>query len=75
MIYTTEKKAKQYGFTHHGRYYGVPVWIALSDEPTVTAKFAPFNYLVELFSYMEELLSPLVRLEGGYQFWIGRPIE
>lgn len=28
----TEKQAKQNGFTHHGSYYGIPLWMSDDDQ-------------------------------------------
>lgn len=56
--YMTEKEALSHGFTHHGRYYGIPVW--MSDKvgcPAVVAKWAPMELVMSLFHVIEGLMQ------------------
>jgi len=73
--YTTEKQAKINGFTHHGSYYGIPIWInAESEMPEVMAKFLPFELFFFIFSQIELLLIRLTNMDG-FMFKIGKPIK
>lgn len=60
--YMTEKEALKAGMTHHGSYYGIPLWMGEidSDAPFVFAKWAPLDLLIGLFSMIEGLIFPLV---------------
>ena len=43
--YMTERQAKANSFTHHGSYYGIPVWIGdPHGEFRVATKWAPFEF-------------------------------
>ena len=45
--YMTERQAKANSFTHHGSYYGIPVWIGdPHGEFRVATKWAPFEFLM-----------------------------
>jgi hypothetical protein len=60
--YSTASEAKGLGCTHHGSYYGIPVWMGDidSEAPLVFAKWAPLEPLILVFSHIEGLLFPLV---------------
>jgi hypothetical protein len=60
--YTTAKEAKAHSCTHHGSYYGIPLWMGDidSEAPLVFAKWAPLDHLITVFSYVEGLLFPIV---------------
>ncbi len=70
--YMSKKKAIEEGFTNHGKYYGIPVYIRNDVEFEVNAKWYPMNYLVEFLAYLEMLLGPYVRPEQeGFKFLMG----
>lgn len=54
--YITEKEAFELGFTHHGKYYGIPIWCAPENDMMVATKFFPFEYLMTAFCYIEGFL-------------------
>lgn len=47
--YITEKKAKTEGFTHHGSYYGIPIWMgnieAEDGAPSSPPSGRPWSWL------------------------------
>lgn len=76
----TAKQAKGQGFTHHGKYFGIPVWIGGledSDGLLVAAKWAPLECLMSLFHGIEGLLRDIFFPddEPCFQFLMGREIE
>lgn len=78
--YMTAAKAKAAGFTHHASYYGIPVWMGDVDSegPVVAAKWAPLDYLMELFCCVEGLLFQIVHgadAEPCFMFKLGKEIE
>ena len=60
--YTTKREAIQHGCTHHGSYYGIPLWMGDvdSDAPLVFAKWAPLDLLILPMSVIERLVFPFV---------------
>lgn len=77
--YTTKAEAIAAGCTHHGSYYGIPLWMGDvdSDCPLVFAKWAPLEWLMMGFTYIECLLWPLVHDPDaplGFLFKIKGPI-
>lgn len=78
--YTTAKMAKGLGCTHHGSYYGIPIWMGDidSEAPLVFAKWAPLDLLMLAFSWIEGLLFPLVHgpeAQPMFMFKVGSEIE
>lgn len=75
--YTTEKAAKAEGFTHHGSYHGLPIWLGHpeSEAPMMAAKWAPLEYLIPLWSCMEGLCSILLNREPMFMIKVGPRIE
>lgn len=59
--YITEKEASAEGFTHHGRYFGIPVWIAPDNQDfTVAAKWAPLEYVMTAVLHLERFVRPII---------------
>lgn len=78
--YMTEKQALKHGFSHHGSYYGIPIWIGgiESGGPMVAVKWAPFDFLMDVASVIEGVLFPLVHGaddEPHFMFKVNREIE
>lgn len=73
--YMTEQQAKQQGFTHHGSYFGIPIWISDEDCPMVAAKWAPMEYVMTLFHYIEGAMRSMLSYEPSFQFTIKGPIK
>lgn len=75
--YIQEAQAKAEGFTHHGLYYGLPIWIALNtDEPMVAAKVVWLDWLIPIISTIENIVRSIMRPgdESGFMFTITREI-
>lgn len=80
--YMTEREALSQGFTHHGSYYGIPCWIGdlsgqFDDRMLVAAKWAPMEYLMTVFHYLEVNLRVL-KFPGEppcFQFKVGELIR
>ena len=76
--YMTKREALANGFTHHGSYYGIPLWLApYNPDFPVAAKWAPLEWLMSAFTFIEQTISSLVfpNDEPAFQFGIGEPIE
>lgn len=75
--YISEKEAALEGFTHHGWYYGIPIWIAPDHEDClVSVKWTPLEYVFDTFPMIEMLLRPLLYPDGeqGFQYKVGKEI-
>lgn len=76
--YMTAKEAKAEGFTHHGNYYGIPIWIGYVDTatPMVATKHAALEPLMTLFHMIEGLVGGLfLNREPAFLFQVGAPID
>lgn len=77
--YMTAKEAKAQGFTHHGKYFGIPVWIGNPerDGMLVATKWAPLEYLMTLFHAIEGLMRATLYPEDepAFQFQVGPKID
>jgi len=71
--YLTEKEAKEHGFTHHGSYFCIPLWMTDEEEPMVATKFEWMEPLMDVFHHIEGLLRSVFYpgSEPGFQFKIG----
>jgi hypothetical protein len=75
--YMTAKEALASGFTHHGKYFGIPVWVGNpGEEMLVAAKWAPMEYLMTAFHHIEGFMRSVLFPEDEpmFQFLIGPPI-
>jgi hypothetical protein len=75
--YMTAKKALENGFTHHGKYYGIPIWVAPDKDFMVATKWAPMEYVMTAFHYFEGFLSDMFfpDSEPTFQFLLGPEIR
>jgi hypothetical protein len=77
--YMTARRALADGFTHHGRYFGIPVWMGDIEDagPTVAAKWAPLDFLIVLVHHIEGALASWMfpDAEPMFQFLLGPAIE
>lgn len=71
--YISAKKAKELGFTHHGKYYGIPLWIAPDSDFMVATKWAPMELVMTVFHYIEGFMAAVMRPddEPNFQFLLG----
>lgn len=67
--YMTKAEAIGHGFDHEGSYYGIPVWV---EDPhgqmVVATKWAPLEYLMTLFHYIEGACHTLRGTEPSFMF-------
>jgi hypothetical protein len=55
--YVTKKKALALGFTHHGSYWGIPIYMDDNNDcPTICAKWIPLYCLFPLVEFFEFFL-------------------
>ena len=77
--YITEEKAKAEGFTHHGSYYGIPIWMgnveAEDAGPVIAAKWAPLELVMRLFHHIEAICQSIAGHEQrGFWFNVKKEI-
>lgn len=76
--YITKKQAKNIGITHHGSYYGIPLWMGAidGDSPMVFAKFYPFEFfLIPLITFIEQTINSIKGRPEMYMFKVLKEIE
>jgi len=80
--YITPDKAIEFGFTNHGKYFGIPCWLAEETDGAysgmmVAAKRVPMEYVFSLAIHVEQLLRDMFYPEEdpGFQFEIGPEIK
>lgn len=76
--YVTEKTALACGMTHHGSYYGIPLWMNLDGpELSLQAKWMPLDYLIPVFSWFENIIRPIIFPDDDpvFQLKVGRDIR
>lgn len=75
--YMDAEHAVAVGFTHHGKYFGIPVWIAPDKDFMVATKWAPMEYVMTAAHHIEALLREVFwpEEEPIFQFLLGPEIE
>ncbi|MGR3969268.1 hypothetical protein [Shewanella sp. 1180_01] len=76
--YMTEQQAIAEGFSHHGKYYGIPVWLGdIEGDFWVATKWAPMEWLMSLFHVVEGTMRPILYPDepNSFQFQIGKEIK
>lgn len=76
--YMTAKEAVANGFTHHGKYFGIPVWLAPENASfPVATKWAPLEFVMPFVHWIEGTLSGILYpdSEPTFQFLVGAPID
>jgi hypothetical protein len=75
--YMAAKQAKEYGFAHHGSYFGIPVWICHSSSMMVATKWAPMEYLISAMHYVEAFMCSVLypNDEPAFRFMVGAKID
>lgn len=76
--FMTKHEALSEGFTHHGSYYGIPLWMTETDEPMICPKHILLEPVMDLFIAIEMFLFPLVHGEDAdpvFRFVIKSKIE
>lgn len=72
--YMSARDALADGYTHHGRIFGVPVWLAHPDsnEPRIAAKWVPLDALIFALAI---LFNALPLPAAGFPIAVGREID
>lgn len=75
--YMTKRQALTAGFTHHGKYFGIPCWIAPDKDFMVATKWAPMEYAMTALHYVEQFMAGILYpdAEPAFQFMLGPEIE
>lgn len=76
--YTNSKQALAEGYTHHGHYFGIPVWIGEPDgEFRVKVKHVLLEHVMDAATCVEAFLRGVFRPDDppGFQFRLGSEIE
>jgi hypothetical protein len=55
--YMDQNKAIQVGFTHQGKYYGIPLWITDSQRPMIVAKWYPMEHIISFLQQSEVFIK------------------
>jgi len=76
--YVTKKEALSVKMTHHGSYYGIPLWLA-PEHPDflVWAKWQPMEIVLTVFHHIEGFMRSILFPddEPVFQFKIGNRID
>lgn len=76
ILYMTTEQALRAGFTHHGSYHGIPMWMGgIDGVPVVCAKWVVLENLVTIFHFLEKKVGMLTRKPPIFHFKVGREIE
>lgn len=75
--YMSPTEAKRHGFTHHGSYFGIPVWIAPNAGFMVATKWFPMEYVMSAFHVIEAAIRSVACPddEPFFQFVLGMEIK
>lgn len=74
--YMSEAKAKAEGFTHHGKYYGIPIWIGDPYRDCMVAtKVWWLEPVMSAAHVIEGLCHSLRGTEPSFMFLVGRKID
>ncbi|MFT5164337.1 MAG: hypothetical protein ACI9FJ_002938 [Alteromonadaceae bacterium] len=75
-VYMTRQRALKAGFTHHGSYHGIPMWLGgIDGVPVVCAKIEVLEHVVSLFHYLEKQFGRLRQTRPIFRFKVGRQID
>lgn len=74
--YMSESEAKGHGFTHHGKYFGIPVWIGDPyGDCMVATKVSWLEPVMSLAHVIEGLCHAMRGTEPNFMFLVGREIK
>lgn len=75
--YMTEKEALLKGFTHHGSYYGISLWVLPNEAFVVAAKWGPLEYLMPITMAIEQIIVGILYpdQEPSFMFKTGKAID
>lgn len=67
MLFVTKQQAIDAGMTHHGRIYGVPSWVSITDTGVIGApKFRPFGVYLWLADAAYGFIAANLISQGNY---------
>ena len=73
--WVTKEAAKKEGFTNHGSYYGIPLYIGgAEDDMCIVTKHIAFEWLVDIADFIESLCYDIVGAERMFCFTVGSEI-
>lgn len=73
--YLAAAQAKAEGFTHHGKYYGIPIWIGDPEGDCIVAtKFWWMDPLMVLAGCIEGWCHVIRNTEPSFMLYIGEEI-
>lgn len=55
--YIDKKAAKESGFTHQATYYGIPLWLIVSKQTIIAAKWPPMELMISFLQSSEVYLK------------------
>lgn len=79
--HVTAAEARSMGFTHHGSYYGIPLWLGNVASPVeplmITVKWQPLDLLLTPFHCIEGAVQALMYPDDPpfFQFKVGAEID
>ncbi|EPL8978909.1 hypothetical protein P4891_003986, partial [Pseudomonas aeruginosa] len=75
--FTTKAEAQKIGASHHGSYYGIPMWMGDVDgaQRLPPGFHQVFEFVVDLFSYIEGIVNSMLGQEPTFMFKVGRRID
>jgi len=68
--YMTKQEAKDFGFTHTGNYYFIPIYVCQDPELgfCVAVKWFPFDFLMPVVTFIEIVMWKISFRKGDPQF-------
>jgi hypothetical protein len=74
--YVSAAKAAADGYTHHGKYCGLPIWIKAAQEPEIAFKWAPLDHVIKAIVWIDQTVRELQFPDAkpGFDIWQGPPI-
>lgn len=58
--YMNTEEACNYGFTHYGSFYGIPVYLTEGGTPMISVKFGLMEYVMDF----AEIVKNCLNIEG-----------
>ena len=77
--FISEAEAVAAGFTHHGKYCGIPIYVAGDHfrgiEISVKWKLLDYIDVISLIAYVEMITRYIIGDERGFRFLIGEKLK
>lgn len=75
----SKQEALAAGYTNHGAYYGIPIWIDMDDPacPAVQCKYVLMDWLFDIAGVLEAAFRSLTcpNEPYGFTFFVGESIK